>query len=320
MPKSHLEYVDWLDNRNDLIWPKPPPLQPIKARAHLKPLREIRAVLWNLYGTLLRVTDGGLLLYHHQALRMQVPLEKTINEFKMWNSMKRTPGAPWEYMLQKYKGILEDLEFRSQVNPGDFPQVISWHIWLQLLEMLEKKEYQYDKSFYGDLPTLAQRVAYFFQANLQGVEASPNALKALAICAKAGIPQGVLADSQPFSMTQTLRALGSQGKVPPLGSLFDPALLTLSHEMGVRKPSQSFFQKAIGSLAQCGIAPDEVIYVSSRIQGDLAVARQYGFKTVLYAGDKTSFKASPQELSHADIRPRRLITDLKQIRDLIEAG
>ena len=57
--------------------------------------------------------------------------------------------------------------------------------------------------------------------------------------------------------------------------------------------------------------------MSSRIQGDLAVARQYGFRTVLYAGDKSSFKASPQELSHADVRPRRLITDLRQIRTLI---
>ena len=68
MPKSHLEYVDWLDNRNDLIWPKPPQLQPIKARAHLKPLKGIRAVLWNLYGTLLHVTDGELLLYHHASV------------------------------------------------------------------------------------------------------------------------------------------------------------------------------------------------------------------------------------------------------------
>jgi len=320
MPKSHLEYVDWLDNRNDLIWPKPPQLQPIKARAHLKPLKGIRAVLWNLYGTLLHVTDGELLLYHHQALRMQVPLEKTINEFNMWNSMKRTPGAPWEYMLQKYKGILEDLEFRSQVDSGDFPQVVSSQIWLQLLQMLEKKGYDYDRDFYGDLTSLSQKVAYFFQANLQGVEASPNALKAVSTCAKAEVLQGVLADSQPFTMTQTLRALRSQGKVPPLGSLFDPVLLTLSHEMGVRKPSQSFFQKALGALAQRDIDPKDVIYVSSRIQGDLAVARQYGFKTVLYAGDKTSFKASPQELNHADIRPRRLITDLKQIRSLIGVG
>jgi FMN phosphatase YigB (HAD superfamily) len=317
MPQSFPEYVEWLDQRNDLIWPKPPQLQPIKARPHTKPLGGIRAVLWNLYGTLLRVTDGELLLYHHTALRMQIALEKTISEFKMWHSMKRTPGAPWEYMLQKYRGVLEDLELRSPVETGDFPQVISSRIWRQLIEMLEQKEYQYDVDFHGGLDDFAKKVAYFFQANLQGVEASPNALQTLVVCSKARLVQGVLADTQPYTLTQTLRAFQGQGNVPPLGSLFDPHLMALSHEMGVRKPSQNFFSTAVGQLARREIDPKETLYVSSRIQGDLAVARQYGFRTVLYAGDKSSFKASPQELNHADIRPRRLITDLSQIRHLI---
>jgi FMN phosphatase YigB (HAD superfamily) len=317
MPQSFPEYVDWLDSRNDLIWPKPPQLQPIKARPHTKPLRGIRAVLWNLYGTLLRVTDGEPLLYHHTALRMQVALEKTITEFNMWNSMKRTPGAPWEYMLQKYRGVLEDLELRTPVESGDFPQVVSSRIWRQLIEMLEQKEYTYDRDFYGEPDDFAEKVSYFFQANLQGVEASPSSLHALAACANARLVQGVLADTQPYTLTQTLRALQEQGKVPPLGRLFDPNLMSLSHEMGVRKPSESFFGTAVERLARREITPKETLYVSSRIQGDLAVARQYGFRTVLYAGDKSSFKASPQELSHADVRPRRLITDLRQIRTLI---
>lgn len=317
MPQSFPEYVDWLDNRNDLIWPKPPQLQPIKARPHTKPMAGIRAVLWNLYGTLLRVTDGEPLLYHHTSLRMQVALEKTITEFKMWNSMKRTPGAPWEYMLQKYRGVLEDLELRTAVASGDFPQVVSSHIWKQLIELLEQKEYTYDVSFYGGPDDFAEKVAYFFQACLQGVEASPHALSTLIACAKARLAQGILADTQPYSLPQMLRAFRSQGSVPPPGQLFNVNLLSLSHETGVRRPSQTFFGTAVAKLAQREIAPQETLYVSSRIQGDLAVAKQYGFRTVLYAGDKSSFKASPQELSHADIRPRRLITDLRQIRQLV---
>jgi len=317
MPKSFLEYVDWLDHRSELIWPKPPQLQPVNARPHFKPLTGIRGVLWNLYGTLLRITDGELLMFHHQTVRMQVALEKTINEFNMWNSMKRTPGAPWEYMLQKYRGVLENLELRTTVDTGDFPQVVSSRIWRQLIEMLEQKEYTYDRDFYGEPDDFAEKVSYFFHASLQGVEASGNVMQALEICRQAGVVQGVLADTQPFSLTQALRAFRGQGKMPTLGSLFDPNLLALSHEIGVRKPSRSFFQMAIRLLSQQGIGPKETLYVSSRIQGDLAIARQYGFRTVLYAGDKSSFKASPQELSQADVRPRRLITDLRQIRHLV---
>jgi FMN phosphatase YigB (HAD superfamily) len=316
MPKSLQEYVEWLDNRSDLIWPQPPKFSPAKAKPYIKPLRGIRAVVWDVYGTLLRVTDGDMLLYHHQEIRMQVALEKTISEFNMWNSMTRRPGAPWEYLLLKYRNALDDLEMTSSVEAGDFPQVNASQVWLRLLEMLNKKEYSYDKLFYGDLAELAEKVAYFFQASLQGVEAAPRALKTLLSLGKHGIVQGILADTQSFTWVQLIRALGKQGELPALTELFDPTVLIMSDQLGVRKPSPSLFATCVHQFAQKGIQPPEILYVGNRLQGDLAVAKQWGMRTALYAGDKASLKATPQEIKHPDIRPKRLVTELKQIKKL----
>ncbi len=80
----------------------------MKARPHLQPLPGIRAVMWNIYGTLLAIPLGELVFEHPQAFIMSNALDKTIQEFKMWGSMSRKPGQPADYMQTIYlQTILE---------------------------------------------------------------------------------------------------------------------------------------------------------------------------------------------------------------------
>jgi FMN phosphatase YigB (HAD superfamily) len=319
MPKSLQEYADWLDSR-DLVWPRPPEIDPPKATPFLKPLPGIRAVTWDLYGTLLRISDGELLHLHPQRLRMQVALEKTVEEFKMWGSMYRTPEPPWEYMFRQYQKELERRKLAGTGRVGDVPEVNSAELWRKLLGQLEQKEYQYDASFYGDMDELAERVAYFFHASLQGVEAAPNALAALSAVAASGRMQTLLADAQPFTLVQMLRALRAQGTLPPAGDLLAVDCAALSFREGVRTPSRSLFKACLERLGRHGIEPGEVLHVGCRLRDDLAIARQLAMRTALYAGDSLSLRATREELKDRELRPDRLLTDLLQIRDVLNAG
>jgi FMN phosphatase YigB (HAD superfamily) len=319
MPKTLPQYIDWLHDRDD-IWPAPPKPVPAKATPYLKPLEGIRAVTWDVYGTLLRISDGRLLFLHPQQLRMQVALEKTIHEFNMWQSMSRKPGQPWEYMLEQYKTVLEEQQMAGTKHKGDFPEIDSAALWRKLLGRLEQKEYQYDEAFYGDMDELSEKVAYYFHARLQGVEAAPNALAALSAVAGAGLKQGLLADGQPFTLPQLLRALRGQGTLPPLGDLFDPACVTLSYREGIRKPSKSLYRLCRERFEQLGIAPGEVLHVGARLRDDLAAAKQAGMRTALYAADKTSLQATKDEMRDPALKPDRLLTDLARIRDILSIG
>src|SRR5438270_4069182 len=91
------QYANYLDTR-DLPWPAPPDVERTKARPHLVPLRGVRAVTWGVYGTLLAVTGGELYFEHPKQFIMDMALDKTIQEFKMWASMTRVPGQPVEYL------------------------------------------------------------------------------------------------------------------------------------------------------------------------------------------------------------------------------
>ena len=318
MAKTLLEYAEWLAERK-LRWPAAPQPDPAKATPYLKPLTDIKAIAWNVYGTLLRITDGDLLFQHPQAIRMEVALDKTIHEFNMWNSMTRKPGKPWEYMQQKYLHALEEQQMASSGRKGDLVEVNSAKLWLKLLGMLDKKDYQYDVSLYGDLEELAEKVAYFFHCSLQGVEAAPNARATLLALLSSGFRQALFADAQPFTIAQLVLALREQGPVPSADSLFNSALHTFSYIEGMRKPARTLFLRAMDRFNKLGLEPAQVLYVSTRVHDDLAHAKSLGMRTALYAAEKLSLQAAPEDMKDPAIKPDRLLTDLAQVRDLVEA-
>ena len=319
MSKTLMEYAEWLAQRDDLIWPVAPSRVPRKAIPSIKPLPGVKAVAWNVYGTLLRITDGDLLLLPAQEIRMQVALEKTIHEFNMWQSMTRKAGAPWEHLFTQYKNVLEEMQLTVPAKKGDVGQVSSTKLWRKLISRLEQKEYQYDVDFYGDSDEHAEKVAFFFHSCLQGVAEMDKAALVVKAVAESGIAQGLLADGQSFTLTQLLRAFQATTKLPPLGQLFAAGCVVLSSDVGVKKPSRTLFAIAAEGFARQGLDPSEVLYVSNRWPDDLMIAKQAGFRTALFAGDKNSVQASAEELLTSDLRPDRLLTELTQIRNLLEA-
>src|SRR5436190_606747 len=55
------QYASYLDTR-DLSWPAAPDVERPRAKPHLsRRVKGIRAVLWNVYGTLLNISGGDLL-------------------------------------------------------------------------------------------------------------------------------------------------------------------------------------------------------------------------------------------------------------------
>lgn len=316
MSKSLAEYAEWLAERN-LRWPAPPKFEPVRAQPYLKPLPGIKAVAWDVYGTLLRISDGELLFQHPQAMRMEVALDKTLQEFNLWHSMSRKPGAPWEYLQTLYLRAYDDLRLAGSGRKGDLTEIDSAKLWRKVLDKLNLEEFTYDESFYGDLDELSEKMAYFFHAALQGVEAASGALAVLTELSQAGFVCGVVADGQCFTRVQMLRALGQQGTLPPAEALWNSRAVVLSHVEGVRKPSRSLYVRAIERFQNLGIAPEQVLYVGARLREDLTMAKAAGFRTVLYAGDKVSLRASLADLRDPAVKPDRMITELLQFRDIL---
>ncbi len=123
MPLTLEQYAAYLDTR-DLPWPAPPVPQPPRARPHLVAMPEVRVVTWNVYGTLLAISTGGLVFEHPQKFVMDIALDKTVEEFKMWGAMSRKPGQPAEYLGKIYTAC--STELRLAPSPGEkYPEILA---------------------------------------------------------------------------------------------------------------------------------------------------------------------------------------------------
>jgi hypothetical protein len=314
MPLSLEQYADQIHSRADLPWPAPPQATPVKAKPHLVKL-DVRAVLWSAYGTLLAIPQGELLFEHPTAFVMSNALEKTIQEFKMWASMSRKPGQPSEYMQTIYSQILA--EQRTAVGGERHPEVCSERVWEAILKRLFQKDYKFDAGFFGSLNEFSRKVAYFFHASLQGTACYEGAAQATRAVRDAGLAQGLLADGQCFTPVQLQRGLSKQDDEANLDELLSDGLTVLSCDVRGRKPSERLFRQALETLTAQGISADEVLHVGSRVQQDLVPARRLGMKTALFAGDKASLQATPEQLKEPTSRPDVLLTSLEQITEVI---
>jgi FMN phosphatase YigB (HAD superfamily) len=315
MALSLEQYASYLDTR-DLPWPAAPTVERPKAKPHLTRLPGVKAVLWNVYGTLLNISGGELLFEHPQKLLMDVALDKTVQEFKMWGSMSRKPGQPSEYMGQLYS---QELAMQRGVTTGGekYPEVQVERVWEGLVKKLLQKDYKWDAGFFGSLNELSRKIAYFFHASLQGTGCHAGCAAALRGVREAGLQQGLLGGGQCFTAVQLARGLKGQDEQADLDTLVPAELRYLSCEVRARKPSERLFRHALAGLAEKKITPGEVLHVGSRLSADLVPARRLGMKTALFAGDKASLQASPEQLKEPASRPDVLLTELAQVAEVV---
>lgn len=315
MPLSLEQYADSYLPTRGLPWPAAPKIDPPRARPHLARV-PARAVLWTAYGTLLAVPGGELLFEHPQDFVTDAALDKTIQEFKMWHSMSRKPGAPAAYMRELYKKALTTL--RMAGSGGEkHPEVQSERVWDDIVKKLMQKEYQFDAVMYGPLGEYAKKVAYFYHASIQGVGAYPGAADAVRLLAEAGVANGLLADGQCFTPAQIHKAFREQDPSFDVSAAFPPALRVISAEKRARKPSDTLFRAAVEALAARGIKPADAMHVGSNVARDIAPAKRHGFRTALFAGDRASLAATAEQLKDPHLRPDVMLTELPQILEVV---
>ena len=174
-----------------------------------------------------------------------------------------------------------------------------------------------DTSFFGALNEYSAKIAYFFHTCLQATACYAGTVEGLRAVSEAGLEQGLLADGQCFTVGQLQRCLKQQDSEFEIDPFFPPGLRVISADKRVRKPSDTLFKAALQALGEKGVKPSEVLHVGSNLARDLAPAKKHGFRTALFAGDKGSLSATPEQLKDPAYRPDVLLTELPQVLEVI---
>lgn len=109
----------------------------------------------------------------------------------------------------------------------------------------------------------------------------PGAAAAVQRVSRAGLSLGVLSNAQ----SNTLASLGG------IADLFAPELTLLSYQHGMSKPAPELFRILTDRLAGRGITPAETLYIGNDPVQDILPAAAAGFRTALFTGHPDSHRS-----------------------------
>lgn len=281
------------------------PLSPeaTDCRAQLRPLADIRCVLFDIYGTLL-ISGTGDVGADVAGQDIRAMEDTLAGEPALARLAAQAPAA-----ADLMKGRIHDLHARSRARGLAYPEVDIVQVWQWLLARLNPG---------SQLPKeLLFRVAMEHECRVNPVWPMPGASAILELLSNRGLGLGIVSNAQFYTPLLLESLLGGE----PAGLGFDPRLCAFSYRHGIGKPDSNLFAPPLQRLErELGCQPGQVLYVGNDMLKDIWAASQHGCRTALFAGDRRSLRLRRDDPRCAELRADLVITQLSQLGPCLEAS
>jgi len=279
------------------------PLEPIPTgeAPRLARLAGIRVVLFDLYGTLLASGSGEV---GTQAAGSDAALAEALA------AVGARLSVPPEKVIACLFDTIRAMHDELRQAGRDWPEIDIREVWGRVLDELAASG--------GLEPTSREgidvaRLAVEYEARANPSWPMPGAGECLARLGEHHLLLGIVSNAQFYTLDLIEALFGCRPE--PLG--FDPAMQFYSYQHGWGKPSRRLFEMAAGELSARSIEPAAAIYVGNDMLSDIAVARDVGFHTALFAGDGRSLRWREDDSRVKDIVPDVVLTRLDQLAECI---
>jgi putative hydrolase of the HAD superfamily len=278
--------------------------RPTAAEPVTDPLDGIRAVLFDIYGTLVISASGDIGLAGEQ------------NEEHAFLAALDAAGVepPTGAGPAALKDAIRRFHYQRKAAGVAFPEVNILVMWREVLGGGSPLPGPLPQGEEDDADADVAKLAVEYECRVNPVWPMPGLEQVLAEIHGRGLILGIVSNAQ-FYTPLMLEAFLDK----PLDELgFDPACCAFSYRLLEAKPSTGIYHQALyGLIAEHGIQPQEVLYVGNDIRNDVWPAAQVGCRTVLFAGDERSLRLREDDPCCCDVVPDRTVTDLRQITDSI---
>lgn len=276
------------------------PLEPIPTDCPpvLRPLLGIRAVLFDLYGTLFVSASGEI------GVSRELAREAAFLEALQAVGIAAPPEAGPNVNL--FFDTIEQLHAEGRARGIDYPEVNFAEVWQRVLRELVARRVIEPVGI--DLH-LCRRLAVEYEARANPVWPMPGVRECLSQLASGGWTLGIVSNAQFYTLALFPALLGSTAE----SWGFDPALHFCSYQHGFAKPSVELFRRAAQALAAREVRADATLYVGNDLLNDVVPACQVGFRTTLFAGDLRSLRLRADDPRVHGATPDLVITHLEQL-------
>ena len=279
--------LDALAHRiRDLSSPLEP--RPTDAIPRVDPLFGIRAVLFDVYGTLVISASGDIGLAGERDA--DSAFGAALNAAGIQAEAQGGPG--------RLEQAIRAFHAERKTAGVEFPEVDIRDIWGSVLSSDE------------DLT----RLAVEYECRVNPVWPMPGLAQVLADLRRSDLVLGIVSNAQFYTPLMMEGFLGTS--IAGLG--FDADCCAWSYRLLEAKPSTRIYLVALDGLERShGIRPSEVLYVGNDVRNDIWPASLTGCRTVLFAGDARSLRLREDDPRCAGVVPDRVVTDLRQITESI---
>ena len=292
-------YQDMIRQASTPLEPRPTGVEP-----RLPPLRAVRAVLFDIYGTLLVSASGDI-----------GAADPTVRGDAFGAAMA---AIGWKFDgdahegASRLRGMIEEHHARARAAGITYPEVDIVEVWRESCSIFERQ------GQLSDVPSNAdfRRLAIEFEVRVNPVWPMPGLTACIQDLRQEGRVMGIISNAQFFTPLIFPAIVG--GSLDQLG--FAPNLRYYSYMHGHAKPGTKLFDMAARALGEANIQPHEVLYVGNDMRNDIWPAAKVGFRTALFAGDQRSLRFRDEDADRdkhgaADV----MVTELEQIPALVRS-
>ena len=291
-----------LDHIRQLSTPLEP--EPTETSARLTPLLRVKAVLFDVYGTLFISGSGDISTV--SALRNHAALTAALAAAGFTGELESAGVTGSQAFLQ---GIAQTHE-TARAQGITYPEVDIRAIWRQVLGDLQQQHI-----LTGEITNeRIRRVSIEYEFRVNPVWPMPDARMIITQLHARRIVLGIVSNAQFYTPLMFPALLG----ISHVAAGFAPELCAWSFELREAKPSHAIFGGVLQQLALThGILPAETLYVGNDLLNDIWPAAQHGLKTALFAGDRRSLRWRPHDPRCLALSPDVILTQLSQVCDVI---
>lgn len=267
----------------------------------LRPLSGIRAVIFDIYGTLMISASGDLSLVpkaHGDAV-MREALARV-------GLMEAAAGRDLDRLFRR--AIAHAREVRA-AEGIEYPEVEIREVWSSFLNGLALDGVPPVRLS----PAVLEELAVHHECRFNPVWPMPHLCETLAHLRGKNLLFGIVSNAQFYTRSLFPAFLGQP--LEQLGFALECCIFSYREREG--KPSLAPYRKLLNRLAARDIRPSEILFVGNDLRNDIWPTSQLGLRTALFAGDARSLRRREDDPRLREVEPDIVLTDLYQLTQVV---
>lgn len=278
---------------------------PTNNEAQLNKLEGVKAVLFDVYGTLIISGSGDV------GTAAAIDTSEALTQALVVSGFEGDPELAGRIGKDMLKAEVQEWHKAGREAGADYPEVEITKVWKKIVESLGQTEALRAKEFEAEQ---IRRLGLEYECRVNPVFPMPGSIELLDGLKAKGVPMGIVSNAQYY--TPIIFSAFFERSIQEIG--FDPECCVWSYKELKAKPSADLFPKAGKFLEQNhGVKLSETVYVGNDMLNDMYTAKEAGCKTVLFAGDKRSLRLRENDDRCKELKPDAVITSLSQLVEII---